>query len=56
MTQQVKLVHYAQIMAASMSVEGFEDYLKLKGIHHDLTIPHTPEQNRVAGKINDCSY
>ena len=25
----------------------FESYLKLKGIRHELTVPHTPEQNGV---------
>ena len=30
----------------------FESYLKLKGIHHELTVPHTPEQNGVAERMN----
>ena len=30
----------------------FEEYLKLKGIRHELTIAHTPEQNGVAERMN----
>lgn len=30
----------------------FEEYLKLKGIRHQLTVPHTPEQNGVAERTN----
>ena len=30
----------------------FESYLKLKGIRHELTVPHTPEQNGVAERMN----
>lgn len=30
----------------------FETYLKSKGIHHQLTVPHTPEQNGVAERMN----
>ena len=26
--------------------------MKSKGIHHELTVPHSPEQNRVAERIN----
>ena len=28
--------------------QEFESYLKSKGIHHELTVPHSPEQNGVA--------
>ena len=34
-----------------MSTE-FQDYLKSKGIRHELTIPHTPQQNGVAERMN----
>ena len=30
----------------------FNDFLELKGIHHKMTVRDTPEQNRVAEKIN----
>ena len=30
----------------------FESYLKLKGIRHELTVPHIPEQNGVAERMN----
>lgn len=30
----------------------FEDYLKKEGIHHELTIPKTPQQNGVAERMN----
>ncbi len=30
----------------------FDSYLKSKGIHHELTILHTPQQNRVAERMN----
>ena len=30
----------------------FQCYLKSKGIHHELTIPYTPEQNGVAERMN----
>ena len=30
----------------------FEDYLKSKGIHHQLTVPYSPEQNGVAERMN----
>ena len=30
----------------------FKEYLKSKGIHHELTVPHTPEQNGVAERLN----
>ena len=30
----------------------FEAYLKSKGIHHELTVPHSPEQNGVAERMN----
>lgn len=30
----------------------FEAYLKSKGIRHELTIAHTPEQNGVAERTN----
>ena len=29
-----------------------EEYLKSKGIHHELTVPHSPEQNGVAERMN----
>ena len=32
--------------------QEFEEYLKLKGIRHELTIAHTPEQNGVAERMN----
>lgn len=30
----------------------FESYLKFKGIRHELTAPHTPQQNGVAERMN----
>ena len=30
----------------------FENYLKQKGIHHELTVPHSPQQNGVAERLN----
>ena len=30
----------------------FEYYLKFKGIRHELTVPHSPEQNGVAERMN----
>ncbi len=30
----------------------FNSYLKSKGIRHELTIPHTPQQNGVAERMN----
>ena len=30
----------------------FESYLKSKGIRHELTIPHTPQQNGVAERMS----
>ena len=30
----------------------FKEYLKSKGISHELTIPYTPDQNRVAERLN----
>ena len=30
----------------------FEDYLKSEGIHHERTVPKTPEQNGVAERMN----
>ena len=30
----------------------FQEYLKSKGIQHELTIAHTPEQNGVAERMN----
>ncbi len=30
----------------------FDSYLKSKGIRHELTIPHTPQQNGVAERMN----
>lgn len=32
--------------------EEFQVYLNSKGIRHELTIPHTPEQNGAAERIN----
>lgn len=32
--------------------EEFTTYLKLKGIHHQLTSPHSPQQNGVAERMN----
>ena len=32
--------------------QEFQDYLKSKGIQHELTVPHTPEQNGVAERMN----
>ena len=32
--------------------QEFESYLKSKGIHHELTVPHSPEQNGVAERMN----
>ena len=30
----------------------FEEFLKCEGIHHEHTIPKTPEQNGVAERMN----
>ena len=30
----------------------FEEYLKFKGICHEVTVPYTPEQNGVAERLN----
>lgn len=30
----------------------FEDYLKSKGVHHERTVLYSPEQNRVAERMN----
>ena len=30
----------------------FKIYLKSKGLHHELTVPHCPEQNGVAERMN----
>lgn len=30
----------------------FEEFLKSEGIHHECTIPKTPEQNGVAERLN----
>lgn len=30
----------------------FQIYLKSKGIHHELTIPHSPQQNGIAERMN----
>ena len=30
----------------------FNEYLKIRGILHELTIPYTPEQNGVAERLN----
>ena len=30
----------------------FEDYLKMKGIMHQKTVPHSPQQNGVAERLN----
>ena len=30
----------------------FEDYLKAEGVHHERTVPKTPEQNGVAERLN----
>ena len=32
--------------------EEFESYLKSRGIHHQLTVPRSPEQNGVAERMN----
>ena len=32
--------------------QEFETYLKSKGIRHELTVPHSPQQNRVAERMN----
>ena len=34
-----------------MSME-FSDYLKTEGIRHEFTVPKTPEENRVAERLN----
>ena len=31
---------------------AFQNYLKQKGIRHELTVPHTPQQNGVSGRMN----
>ena len=30
----------------------FQNYLKEKGIRHELTVPHSPQQNGVAERMN----
>ena len=30
----------------------FRQYLKSAGIHHELTVPHSPQQNGVAERMN----
>ena len=30
----------------------FQEYLKLEGVLHELTVPKTPQQNRVAEQLN----
>lgn len=30
----------------------FQEYLKAQGIHHETTVPHTPQQNKVAERKN----
>ena len=30
----------------------FNDYLKVQGIKHELTVPKSPEQNGVAERLN----
>ena len=32
--------------------QGFEAYLKLKGIKHEFTVPYSPEQNGIAERMN----
>jgi len=32
--------------------EEFQTYLKSKGIHHQLTVPHSPQQNGVVDRMN----
>ena len=32
--------------------KDFEDYLKKEGIHHELTIPNTPQQNGATERMN----
>ena len=32
--------------------EEFESYLESKGIHHELAVPYSPEQNGVAERMN----
>ena len=34
------------------TLKKFEDFLKSEGIHHQHTIPKTPEQNGVAERLN----
>ena len=34
-----------------MSIE-FQNYLKVKGIRNELTVPHSPQQNGVAERMN----
>ena len=34
-----------------MSAE-FENFLKEKGIHHERTVPHSPQQNGIAERMN----
>ena len=37
---------------ASYTSKRFEIYLKLEWVHHEHTIPKTPEQNDAAERIN----
>ena len=32
--------------------DEFQQYMKLKGIHHDVSMPYTPQQNGVAERMN----
>ena len=32
--------------------ENFKQFLKMKGIQHELTIPHTPQQNGISERLN----
>lgn len=32
--------------------DEFKEYLKLKGIYHELMVPYSPQQNGVAERIN----
>ena len=34
----------------------FRQYLKSAGIHHELTVPHSPQQNDVAERMNRTQW
>ena len=47
-----ELESYTLTMAVNMFRRNFEAYLKSKRIFHEMSIPHSPEQNGVAEHMN----